>query len=84
MVASLQTSGKAAEISDSKSVAVAALVIGIISIGIACAGLIFLCGYTRKRAEGEKISATRSFKQEGIKIRHHIPKAKKVKTALDL
>jgi hypothetical protein len=68
--------------SDSRSVAVVALVIGLLSIVLACCGLVFLCGFWRRSEE--KSPAARGFAQRGVKVKTTIPRAKKASSALDL
>lgn len=67
---------------DSRSVAIAALIVGGLSLLLVCFGLVFLCGVWRRPEE--KSPATRSFAQRGIRVKTVIPRSKKAQSALDL
>ena len=67
---------------DSRSVAIAALVVGVMSLMLVCCGLVFLCGVWRRPEE--KSPAARPFAQRGIRVKTIIPRARKAQSALDL
>jgi hypothetical protein len=67
---------------DSRSVAIAALVVGVLSLMLVCFGMVFLCGMWRRPEE--KSPSARSFVQRGIRVKTLIPRAKKAQSALDL